>query len=229
MYDELKVYLGAKYIDQARRSLIMLKHVRSIEFQVKDFYEHSKRVSASSIKSAIPLPNWAKKHIHKREQSADLWTPSKGGTRETIWRVSSEMDVDSIHRETDDGKQFNQIESFTLDIKIDKLDSNPKVEKWLVTKAFIRDMSVIPSNLRKFSAEERLVAAGPPVARSVPDVAIAAPLTGDPAAVGSLFYNSLPLDMKCALPVNFHARLAISPDRRTVRTDGKGGEWNKFL
>src|SRR5437764_737620 len=138
MYDELKVYLGAKYIDQARRSLIMLKHIRSIEFQVKDFYQHSKRSSASSIKSVVPLPKWAKKHIHKREQSADLWTSSKGGTRETIWRVSSEMDVESIHRETDDGKQFNQIESFTLDITIDKLDSNPKVEKWLVTKAFIR-------------------------------------------------------------------------------------------
>jgi hypothetical protein len=227
MYDELKDYLGAKYIDQARRSLIMLKHVRSIEFQVKDFYEHSKRASGSAIKSAILLPRWARKHVHKREQSADSWTSTKGGTREVIWRVTSEMDLESIHRETDDGKQFNQIESFALNLKIDKLDSPPKVEKWFVTKAFIRDTSVIPSDLRKFAVEERLVAAGPTVSRSVPDIAVAAPLAEEPTE--SLFYNSLPLDMKCALPVNFHARLAISPDRRTVRTDGKGGEWNRFL
>lgn len=44
-----------------------------------------------------------------------------------------------------------------------------------------------------------------------------------------MFYNSLPLQAPCGLPVNLHGRFVVTPDRRSLRLDSKGGEWNNFL
>jgi hypothetical protein len=223
MYGDLKNYLVEKYSDQARRSLVMLKHVRSIELQYKSFGEHSLKPPSRSFLTSI-----ARKHFPKRNsiETTDAAGPVRGmGQCRSVWKVSSQMAAESLHKEQDDRKQFQQIESYTLTIKTETRSTSETAE-WLVVKAFIREISVLPSDLREFAVEERLMATNR-TDRSVPDIAIAAPLSGE--KVGSLFYNSLPLDMKCELPVNFHGRFAISPDRRTIRTDSKGGEWNKFL
>jgi hypothetical protein len=223
MYDDLRNYLVDKYSDQARRSLVMLKNVHSIELQYKGCGGNSQKSSSSSFLTSI-----ARKHFPKRDsiKTLDGTGPDlRMAKSQSIWKVSSQIAVESLYQEQDDGKQFQQIESYTLTIKTETRNTSESAE-WLVSKAFIRDISVLPSDLRKFAIEERLMATNR-TDRSVPDIAIAAPLSGE--RVGSLFYNSLPLDMKCELPANFHARFAISPDRRTIRTDSKGGEWNKFL
>ena len=120
-----------------------------------------------------------------------------------------------------------QIESYTIKVTTENGKSSKGHGNWLVVKAVIRDESVLPSTLRKFAAEERLIATARSDVSSVPDVAVAAPVADENHS--SLFYNSLPLDLECGLPVNFHGRFAISPDRRSLRKDDKGGEWNKFL
>ena len=146
---------------------------------------------------------------------------------ELRWRVSSRIDPVQVYYEYDDGEQFRQIESYTMNVTTKNKRWNQEHGNWLVVKAVIRDEGVLPSPLRKFAAEERLIATAGSVTRSVPDVAVAAPLNGENHS--SLFYNSLPLDLQCALPVSFHGRFAISPDRRSLRRDDKGGEWNRFL
>ena len=151
----------------------------------------------------------------------------KNQSLELRWRVSSFIDPAQVYKENDDGEQFRQIESYTMKVTTENGRSTKGRWNWLVVKAVIRDEGVLPSTLRKFAAEERLIATARSDASSVPDVAVAAPIASENDS--SLFYNSLPLDLKCGLPVSFHGRFAISPDRRSLRRDDKGGEWNKFL
>lgn len=195
-YESLRSYLDLDYYDQAKRSLIMLKNIKNIEFQLRLFNYHS-------LESGT-------------HQDSDL-----------RWKVYSLCDNSKVYSEKDDGKQFKHIESYTLNIVTQRLPSTPLSTTWMVVKAFIQNENFVPVPLRKFALEERLVASGRSALQPVPDLAIAAPITGE--NVDSLFYNSLPFEARCGFPVNFHSRFAISPDRRSLRTDSKGGEWNKFL
>ena len=98
----------------------------------------------------------------------------------------------------------------------------------MVVKALIQETTVVPETFRDWLVEQRLITKGPAVLTAVPDVAIAAPIANQKDS--GLFYNSLPLEEpKCGLPVSIHSRFAVSQDRRSLRTDGPGGEWNKLL
>ena len=181
--------MDTEYSDQARRSLIMLKNICSIDFQVKMF-----RVAG--------------KVMHQNTEKK--------------WKVSSVVDGKKV--ESDDGNKFKQIESYTMNITIER-GPFVKPEKWMVVTALIRD-DVLPQKLRQFALDERHITTDR-LDIVVPDVAIAAPINYENAS--TLFYNSLPLETKCGLPVNLHGRFAISPDRRSIRTDNTGGQWNTFL
>ena len=146
---------------------------------------------------------------------------------ELRWMVNAQVPMSTLHNEEDDGLQFKQIESYTLNVTVTRHDSAPNTIEWMVVKAFLRKTALIPKELQQFVLEERFVATGRSDARSVPDIAIAAPVTGENDAC--YFYNSLPLEAICGLPVNFHGRFAITPDRRSLRTDSEEGEWNRFL
>lgn len=146
---------------------------------------------------------------------------------ELRWMVSSQVPMSTVHKEEDDGLQFKQIESYTLNVTVTKLDSTPNTTEWMVVNAFLRKATLFPKELQEFVLEEGFVATRRSDVHSVPDVAIAAPVTGGKYTCH--FYNSLPLEANCGLPVNVHGRFAITPDGRSLRTDSKEGEWNRFL
>src|SRR5208282_4993353 len=90
-YDSLRNYMDTEYSDQARRSLIMLKNICSIDFQMKMF-----RVAG--------------KVMHQNTEKK--------------WKVSSVVDGKKV--ESDDGNKFKQIESYTMNITIER---GPSVQK----------------------------------------------------------------------------------------------------
>lgn len=142
---------------------------------------------------------------------------------EQEWCVSAAVDRTKMYKEMDDGQYFKNIECYTLNVTTKKKQTAPESKNCVVAKACLRNETVVPQSLRQYVKAERLVAN---VSTAVPDIAIAATITGE---TKTSFYNSLPLDNQCGLPVNFHARFAVSPDRRSLRTDSSGGQWNKFL
>lgn len=145
-----------------------------------------------------------------------------------MWTVASQVEPSTRYTEKDDASQFKKVESRVLIVTVTKNAVNPKTEKWMIVDAFMGTMSLsVPKSLKKFVTEERLITPGGSDANSVPDVAVAANITN--GKDGCLFYNSLPFEANCGLPVNFHSRFAMSPDRRSLRTDSKDGEWNTFL
>lgn len=195
-YESIKKYLDAAYLDQAGRSLVLLKNIHRIGYRVKN---SNYTMSGSSL------------IYHNSDEQ---------------WRVASAVDNGKVHHEQD-GDCFRNIESSTLNVTINNKGSSPQLSKWVIVKAFILNERVIPQTLRQFATEERLVAsANRPDRHSVSDIAVGAPISG---MKKTLYYNSLPLDIEFGLPVNFHGRFSMSPDRRSLRTDSKGGEWNKFL
>lgn len=182
------------YYDQASRSLIMLKRIKNIQFQLRSF-----------------------------KCSEDGYIIDHDS--ELRWVVSSQIPT-STHNEEDDGLQFKQIESYTLNVTVTKLDSTPNTIEWMVVNAFLK-ATFVSKELQEFLSEEGFFATRRSDVYSAPDVAIAVPVTGGKYTCH--FYNSLPLEANCGLPVNVHGRFAITPDRRSLRTDSKEGEWNKFL
>jgi hypothetical protein len=147
---------------------------------------------------------------------------------DVMWTVASRVEPSTLYTEKDDVSQFKKVESRVLTVTATKMAVNPKTEKWMIVDAFMGTVSLsVPKGLKKFVTEERLIVTGDSDTRSVPDVAVAANITN--SKDGCLFYNSLPFEANCGLPVNFHSRFAMSPDRRSLRTDSKDGEWNTFL
>lgn len=214
-YESLKKHLDDDYLDQARRSLFMLKNIRRIDYQRKTFNY-----------TALGLSSYQK--------------------TDELWSVIAEIDKTKVYKEKDDGRHFKNIECYTLNLTTNRR-SKTKSEKCVVVKAFIRNETVLPQSLRQYAKDERLVATNS--LSSVPDIAVAATITDEPktgeakagerikgepktkplAVTKTLFYNSLPLESECQLPLNFHGRFAVSPDRRSLRTDSNGGGWNRFL
>lgn len=139
---------------------------------------------------------------------------------ESAWSVSAQLDRSDVLTEPG---HFKSMEGHTLKITALNRDGRPKLKRTVVVKAVLNESNV-PQALRQFVKDERLFTKNP--VSSVPHVAMAASITGESK---TLFYNSLPLDSECGLPVNVHGRFAVSPDRRSLRTDSSGGEWNKFL
>jgi hypothetical protein len=151
------------------------------------------------------------------------------GTTRTRWTVSSLVDSSTSYSENDAGSDFKRVDSYVLTTIAKKgKEKTPVTQKWVVVKALIQETSVLPETLRDWLMEQRLISKGPANVTSVPDVAISAPISNQKD--WGLFYNSLPLeDPKCGLPVSIHSRFAVSQDRRSLRTDGNGGDWNKLL
>jgi len=142
-----------------------------------------------------------------------------------MWKVASQSVPSTLFNEKKVRAHFKQVDSYTLRIKVGKDGSNQEIQDWLLVKGSISASHDLSRPLKMFVLKERLI--GPGDSRSVPDVAIAACVKdGNPTG---LFYNSLPFEAACGLPVSLHGRFAMSPDRRSLRTDGQDGEWNKFL
>lgn len=145
---------------------------------------------------------------------------------EKEWRVEAKVDVQNVYKEKEDNeKHFKNIECYTLKVTTTRSDSTLEALHCVVVKAFIC-CDIVPPELRQYVKHERLVATNQSETLSVPDIAVAAQITGE---TKTLFYNSLPLESECRLPLNFHGRFAVSPDRRSLRTDSIGGRWNRFL
>jgi hypothetical protein len=151
------------------------------------------------------------------------------GATETRWTVSAQVDSSTSYYENDVGWGFKRVDSYVLTTASKKGKAKaPVVQKWMVVKALIQETKVVPETFRDWLLEQRMITKGPAVLMAVPDVAIAAPIANQKDS--GLFYNSLPLEEpKCDLPVSIHGRFAVSQDRRSLRTDGPGGEWNKLL
>lgn len=167
------------------------------------------------------------KEIHFEIKSFQSRT-SHGATK-TKWTVSSMVDSATSYYENDIGWGFKRVDSHVLTMvaKKDK-EKDPLTQKWMVVKALIQETSIAPDTFRDWLVEQRLITKGPVVRTAVPDIAIAAPIANQKDS--GFFYNSLPLEEpKCGLPVSLHSRFAVSQDRRSLRTDGYGGEWNKLL
>lgn len=98
----------------------------------------------------------------------------------------------------------------------------------MVVKAWIQEQNVVPGSLREWLVDQRLITNGTAALVTVPDIAMATPIIDKQNS--GLFYNSLPLtEPKSRLPVSIHGRFAVSQDRRSLRTNGLGGNWNKTL
>ena len=76
-----------------------------------------------------------------------------------VWKVTSQVESLTIDVDRDHGGEFEQIESFILNV-IKKHDEEEKMEKWMIAKAFIREAIVTPEDLRMFALKERLIASG---------------------------------------------------------------------
>jgi hypothetical protein len=148
-------------------------------------------------------------------------------TAEVVWESTALVDPSTLKNEKIDGDQFKQVESYRLNINVTKNKSKPEMIKWMVVKAFIGSASDVPKELKAFVLDEQVIATDESASQTIPDIGIAAQL-GDGKETG-LFYNSLPFEAACGLPVDLHSRFAMSPDRRSLRTDSKDGDWNKFL
>jgi hypothetical protein len=145
---------------------------------------------------------------------------ARGRKSESSWSVSAELDRSDVLTESG---HFKSMEGHTLKITTLNRDGRHNLKRAVVVKAVLNESNV-PQALRQFIKDERMFTKN--LVSSVPHVAMGASITGESK---SLFYNSLPLDSECGLPVNVHGRFAVSPDRRSLRTDSSGGEWNKFL
>jgi len=99
------------------------------------------------------------------------------------------------------------------------------VENWVVVSAFLsRQAFEKTCSSREFPRKAFLSGEK----NSIPAVAVAVELRPDPKRDGN-FYSSLPLPAPTGLPIHCHGHFAMSSDRRSIRIDGKSGEWNRYL
>ena len=128
-----------------------------------------------------------------------------------------------------DFQLFQQIRASTLDVILEKPRLASLRDQWMVVEGWIAKDAIPSLPLRDFATQEHLICNGEVERRYIPDIAIAAQIGWLDREGGETFYNSLPLENKTGFPISLHSRFSITPDRRDLRSDGEGGEWNKFL
>jgi len=145
--------------------------------------------------------------------------------RNSVWSVSSTHSPAQKYTKNE-VTPFSSVEFSSLDILLNRAGSDHR-EKWIIHWGYVSAESIKPPQLRKLIVEERLIASEDRMKKdNIPDVAVAAKLSGSTQLREHHYYNSLPLPEKIGFPVSFHSRFAITPDRRTLRVDS---DWNKFL
>lgn len=173
--------------------------------------KHIQQIEFRMKKSNAPLQSGSRPHLVEAPE----------------WKVSSRtVKLDIVNT---DFQLFQQVQASMCDIILENPRSDPLKDQWMVVKAWLAKDAISSLPLRDFATQEHLIADGEVEKRHIPDAAIAAQIQPLGPKGEATFYNSLPLENKTGFPISLHSRFAITPDRRDLRSDGKGGEWNKFL
>ena len=144
-----------------------------------------------------------------------------------VWSVCSSVSPSNGYHENVDSSPFQRVEFSEMSISTKRVSVARRVT-WVVCKGWIGVDSIVPNHLRNFAVEENLISSGPGIKQIIPDIAIAAKLSNTSAGQHN-YYNSLPVQEETRLPVSCHSRFAVTPDRRSLRREDKGGDWNRFL
>lgn len=202
-YSDLVQQLDYTYYRQAKRSLILLRNLKQIEFHV----------GSRGIKKQC-APSSLDRGFHIR------------------WIVADESDTDWVLDVSEDDIPLEDINSRNVCVRSERHRPAKSVEKdsWLVVTAFLSDKSLQLGG-RSQNTAIREVSVPARTINSIPDLGMAAQLstTSNGILEECSYYSSLPLPAPTGLPVHCHGNFATSSDRRSVRIDGEGGEWNRSL
>jgi hypothetical protein len=198
-YTDLWKQLDETYFQQAKRSLVLLKNLKQIDF-----------------------------HLRSNESIEEQVQPFNARSFHSRWKVVSRAETDWVMDASQDKIPLEDIKSVNLLVISEKSSLKPSPEKdsWLVVTGFLSENALRESSFRGMSTE---VYHNGRQIDSIPDVAIAVRVSNSPTFETCSFYSSLPLPAPIGLPVNCHAHFAMSSDRRSIRIDGTSGDWNRFL
>ena len=196
--------LDQEYYLQAKRSLILLRNLKKIDFH-------------------LGLPN----------AFDDQGDASIDGRFRSQWQVVSKLEQTFTINPTERENELQKIKLSSISISSDRSYPELSIDKveWLVATAFLSDKCLDDeSSVQNMAITEGLLASdGSRTAESIPDVGIAVPLLPYGYDLINSFYSTLPLPAPTGLPISCHGHFAISSDRRSIRIDGPSGDWNEFL
>jgi hypothetical protein len=144
-----------------------------------------------------------------------------------VWSVRSSVSPPNVPSKSIDLSPLKCVEFSEMIISAERVSYSER-EVWVVCTGWISIASIVPLHLRNYAVEENLISSEPRIRHNIPDIAIAAKLSNTMAGEHS-YYNSLPLQENTGFPVSLHSRFAVTPDRRSLRLEDKGGDWNRFL
>ena len=160
--------------------------------------------------------------------------PQKHRQFHSQWKVASEIERNWTPDVSQDNTSLDDIKSMNLRIISGRSFPEPSIEKnsWLIVAGFLSQETLQQeSSFRGMAIAEGMISRqNHRTIDSIPDVAVATQLSLRlQHSEEYYYYSSLPLPAPSGLPINCHAHFSTSSDRRTIRTDGASGDWNRFL
>lgn len=200
-YSNLWKQLDETYFYQAKRSLVLLKNLKQIDF-------HLRTDGNLDEETALSIDR----------------------TFHTQWKVVCETETNWTLDASQDETPLQDVKSINLLVISENSSYELPIEKesWLVVTGFISNVTLHESSFRD-KAEIMISDHNRGRIDSIPDVAVAVRVSAHPDLEANSFYSSLPLPAPTGLPVNCHGHFAMSSDRRSIRIDGASGDWNRFL